>query len=97
MNLCLETLDDDFCPRPSLLATDSAVTITEQVARRREPGRISKATSRVDLLYIWSQWGKFRLPQLFFPPVLDHLAQATVRSCPVRSQVKLSTGPGTGH
>ena len=63
--LMLETLDDDFCPRPSLLATDSAVTITEQVARRREPGRISKATSRVDLLYIWSQWGKFRLPQLF--------------------------------
>ncbi|KAH3782045.1 hypothetical protein DPMN_159956 [Dreissena polymorpha] len=37
------------CFRPSLSLTGSAVTVTEQVARRRESGRISKATSRVDL------------------------------------------------
>ena len=47
--LMFNTLDEDFCPRPSLSLTGSAVTVTEQVARRREPGRISKATSRVDL------------------------------------------------
>jgi len=47
--LMFHTLDEDFCPRPSLSPTGSAVTVTEQVARRREPGRISKATSRVDL------------------------------------------------
>jgi len=46
--LMFHTLDED-CPRPSLSPTGSAVTVTEQVARRREPGRISKATSRVDL------------------------------------------------
>jgi hypothetical protein len=43
------TLDEDFCPRPSVSPTGSAVTVTEQVARIQEPGRISKATSRVDL------------------------------------------------
>ncbi|KAH3696467.1 hypothetical protein DPMN_083932 [Dreissena polymorpha] len=47
--LMFETLDDDFCRRPSLSATGSAVTVTERVVRRREPDRISKATSRVDL------------------------------------------------
>ncbi|KAH3887751.1 hypothetical protein DPMN_011770 [Dreissena polymorpha] len=47
--LMFNTLDEDFCPRPSLSLTGSAVTITEQVAHRREPSRISKATSRVDL------------------------------------------------
>ncbi|KAH3831263.1 hypothetical protein DPMN_104525 [Dreissena polymorpha] len=47
--LMFNTLDEDFCPCPSLSLTGSAVTVTEQLARRREPGRISKATSRVDL------------------------------------------------
>ncbi|KAH3829819.1 hypothetical protein DPMN_103048 [Dreissena polymorpha] len=47
--LMFNTLDEDFCPHPSLSLTGSEVTVTEQVARRREPGRISKATSRVDL------------------------------------------------
>ncbi|KAH3812719.1 hypothetical protein DPMN_141157 [Dreissena polymorpha] len=37
------------CLLSSLSLTGSAVTVTEQVARRREPGTISKATSRVDL------------------------------------------------
>ncbi|KAH3776518.1 hypothetical protein DPMN_177946 [Dreissena polymorpha] len=47
--LMFHTLDKGFCPRSSLSLTGSAVTVTEQVARRQEPGRISKATSRVDL------------------------------------------------
>ncbi|KAH3886090.1 hypothetical protein DPMN_010091 [Dreissena polymorpha] len=47
--LMFNTLDEDFCPRPSLSLTGSAVTVTEQEARRREPRRISKATSRVVL------------------------------------------------
>ncbi|KAH3863122.1 hypothetical protein DPMN_026100 [Dreissena polymorpha] len=47
--LMFHTLDEDFCPRPFLSSTGSAVTVTEQVARRREPGRISKATPQVDL------------------------------------------------
>ncbi|KAH3697122.1 hypothetical protein DPMN_084609 [Dreissena polymorpha] len=47
--LMFHTFDEDFCAHLSLSLTGSAVTVTEQVARRREPGRISKATSRVDL------------------------------------------------
>ncbi|KAH3887166.1 hypothetical protein DPMN_011182 [Dreissena polymorpha] len=31
--LMFNTLDEDFCPRPSLSLTGSAVTVTEQVAR----------------------------------------------------------------
>ncbi|KAH3719176.1 hypothetical protein DPMN_062008 [Dreissena polymorpha] len=53
-------MTDEGTGRPSLLDTGSAVTITEQVARRREPCRISKATSHVHLLGVWSEWGKFR-------------------------------------
>ncbi|KAH3786399.1 hypothetical protein DPMN_164506 [Dreissena polymorpha] len=38
-----------FYPALSLSATGSAVTVTEQLAPKREIGRISKATFRVDL------------------------------------------------
>ncbi|KAH3717123.1 hypothetical protein DPMN_059901 [Dreissena polymorpha] len=36
-----ETLDDDFYPRPSLSATGYTVTVTERVASRWEPNRLS--------------------------------------------------------
>ncbi|KAH3853999.1 hypothetical protein DPMN_096538 [Dreissena polymorpha] len=45
----LHTLGEDYCPRPSMSATSSAISIREQLARKHDPNRISKATSHVDL------------------------------------------------
>ncbi|KAH3854018.1 hypothetical protein DPMN_096557 [Dreissena polymorpha] len=50
--MMFHTLGEDYCPRPSMSATSSAISITEQLARKHDPNRISKATSHVD----------FRLP-----------------------------------
>ncbi|KAH3794937.1 hypothetical protein DPMN_148478 [Dreissena polymorpha] len=78
--LMFNTLDEDFCPRPSLSLTGSAVTVTEQVARRREPGRISKATSE------WIYAFLLALPQWLFsshlnqPISLRHLHGKPLRS-----------------
>ena len=47
--LIFNTLDDDFCPRPTQSIIGSAVTVTQKVASRREPDRVGRATGRVDL------------------------------------------------
>ena len=49
--MIFNTLDDDFCPRPTQSIIGSAVTVTEKVARRREPDRVGRATGRVDLRF----------------------------------------------
>ena len=46
--LIFNTLDD-FCPRPTQSIIGSAVTVTEKVARRREPDRVGLAMGRVAL------------------------------------------------
>ena len=47
--LIFNILDDDFCPRPTQSIIGSAVTVTEKVARRREPDRVGRNTGWVDL------------------------------------------------
>ena len=47
--LIFNTSDDDFCPCPTQSIIGSAVTVTEKVARRREPDRVGRAMGRVDL------------------------------------------------
>ncbi|KAH3877035.1 hypothetical protein DPMN_000889 [Dreissena polymorpha] len=47
--IMFHTLGEDFCPRPSMSATSYAISVTEQLARKHDPDRVSKATSRVDL------------------------------------------------
>ena len=46
--LIFDTLNEELCPRP-IQSVGQAITVTEKVARRREPDRIGRAAARADL------------------------------------------------
>ncbi|KAH3827861.1 hypothetical protein DPMN_129804 [Dreissena polymorpha] len=48
LELILQTLWEDYCPRPAVSSTNSTISVTVQLARIYDPDRINKARSCLD-------------------------------------------------